>query len=74
MTRGRAYRRFQLEKRKDKIRWLMRNIWDWEEEDITEKAVGWHSRLRGYSSCYMCGNPRKYWNELTVAEKKFLEE
>ncbi|MEZ4775950.1 MAG: hypothetical protein R3D00_22420 [Bacteroidia bacterium] len=22
-------------------------------------------------SCFMCGNPRKYWNEKTVQERRF---
>lgn len=24
-------------------------------------------------SCYMCGNPRKHWNELTISEKRQIE-
>jgi len=29
--------------------------------------------LRTPCSCYMCGNPRKYFKELTIQERKFYE-
>jgi len=27
----------------------------------------------GDSNCHMCGNPRKFFSELTVQEKKFIQ-
>ena len=35
------------------------------------RAIGKHYSTHGAScSCYMCGNPRKHFNEPSLAEKK----
>jgi len=35
------------------------------------KAIGKHYSTHGAAcSCWMCGNPRKYFNEPSLAEKK----
>lgn len=28
----------------------------------------------GDSNCVMCGNPRKFWKELTVQERRFYQD
>lgn len=40
----------------------------------------WHVKSPGYltknntvCSCWMCGNPRKYFGELTIQEKKYRQ-
>lgn len=32
-----------------------------------------HATNCGDSSCAMCGNPRKFFNELTLQEKRFIQ-
>lgn len=36
-------------------------------------AVGRVCTTPALCSCYMCGNPRKFFNELTIQEKKFKD-
>lgn len=74
MGRDRAYRRRQLKKRKKIIRDRMLTCWGYTEEQATDRQIGRMVRMRGYCSCGMCGNPRKYDGELTIQERKFLDE
>lgn len=70
--RDRAWRRAQLAKRKVKAKWIMQTFWGYTDKDLTPDAIGHaagtHCRA---CSCWMCGNPRRYWNELTVQERKY---
>lgn len=36
-------------------------------------AVGVISNTPAICSCWMCGNPRKFFSELTIQEKKFKD-
>ena len=38
------------------------------------KASGKLANNIKYCSCYMCGNPRKWFNELTFQERKALQD
>jgi sensor c-di-GMP phosphodiesterase-like protein len=35
------------------------------------KSLGYFSKNNTVCSCWMCGNPRKYFEELTVQERRF---
>jgi hypothetical protein len=36
-------------------------------------AIGLISHTPAVCSCWMCGNPRKYFKEVTIQEKKFKD-
>lgn len=40
---------------------------------VTNSNIGRLVRTPSACSCWMCGNPRKFFGELTVQEKKFLD-
>ena len=42
-------------------------------KEPTAKQIGKIACTSKNCSCYMCGNPRKFFNELTLEEKSFLE-
>lgn len=65
--RGRAYRRQQKDKAKARAAKQMK-LMGFEKEDITSESVGYWATTRCPCSCYMCGNPRKWWNEVTYQE------
>lgn len=58
--RSRAFRRFQLSKKKREARKIY-------PHDV---QATWANHLQG-CSCHMCGNPRKYWKQRTIQELKF---
>ena len=43
----------------------------WYTEEQFEMRVRLLAENRKKCSCYMCGNPRKYWKEKTFQEQKF---
>jgi len=45
-------------------RWRVRRLW-WPEEHLVVLR-----KTNVSCSCVMCGNPRKYFNEITMQEKK----
>lgn len=57
--RNRAFRRHQLDKKKSKARKIY-------PHDLN---ATWANHLAG-CSCYMCGNPRKWWKTKTLQEIK----
>jgi excinuclease UvrABC ATPase subunit len=71
MRRNKAFRRAQSQKAKIKaIRYLKERL-NYSEEEITPEAVGKHASTHNRPcSCEMCGNPRKFFNEKTLSEKK----
>ena len=52
--------------------------WDYvpvEEREVEiNRAVGFRFNDMAKCSCSMCGNPRRYFDELTLQEKKQLED
>ncbi len=46
-------------------------------EIYSKEHIRAHCKLsvdnRATCSCYMCGNPRRHWNEVTIQEKKANE-
>ena len=70
--RTRAERRHNAEKFKLRCRAYIRNHFTFGSEELTfdVKFVGKLTRNRKPCSCFMCGNPRKYFNEKTVRERR----
>ncbi len=64
--RNRAYRRWQAQKKKNKVR----NYFVCEYGKDDPSTVGFMARTPAPCSCMMCGNPRKYWRELTIQERR----
>ena len=70
-TRKRAWRRHHIVRLKAKC--IRENYWgygNWRNEGFTKSALGVCVNTPTVCTCYMCGNPRKYWNEVTLQEKK----
>ncbi len=64
--RNKAWRRKQEFRKKKKVVREYYNWWgDWDP-----KSVGRKSHTPCGCSCSMCGNPRKYFNDDTMQEKK----
>ena len=62
-----------LQKSRNRDRWsrIIKNVVDGE---VTPRMVGTASNHGKLCSCHMCGNPRKFNNELTMQEKKFYDK
>lgn len=84
--RSRAFRRWQAEKKKKKVRKYLVNYrheidengkMDWTRSAMPTNdphLIGMSARSPKCCSCYMCGNPRKHWNALTMQELKALDD
>ena len=89
--RDRAYRRWQLERKKKKVSRHWNNWWYVfvDDENKSPETISYGDRLlhkNGFTkdpkrigsaahtpkpcSCYMCGNPRKHFGEITRQEQK----
>ena len=68
--RDRAFRRFQELKKK---KWVQKIFSKYRMHDLTETDIGAYAHSPKGCSCFMCGNPRKWWNDKTVQEKKMDE-
>ncbi len=67
--RSRALRRHNAMRIKNKVK----RYWTcWDPSDT--RWVGILARSKAKCSCWMCGNPRKTFKEITFQEKKFLEK
>jgi len=51
---------------------VVRGFDDDDLEGTRERALRWYNNL-AKCSCYMCGNPRKYYGELPYQERRLLE-
>lgn len=70
-SRGRAMRRKNTKKKKAKfIRLEKTNPYWTDGEAITDIQAGIFANHGCNCSCWMCGNPRKYFGELTIQERK----
>ena len=72
-----AFRREQESKKKAKVRHFTRvRIWPFDDEEDglnsfgIDRVMGMRAHTPKFCSCWMCGNPRKYFNEKTMQEKK----
>jgi len=69
MARTRAFRRHQYAVRKERVRNRMYTSW-FAVGEVTPFWLGFHAGTPHPCSCYGCGNPRKWANELTVQERR----
>lgn len=69
-----AYRRHQEQKHRAKAKRHFKERWNWTPPNGIEEPnhiqVCIHATTPKGCSCYMCGNPRKYFNEKPVQEQK----
>ena len=65
--RGRAWRRQQEFKKKRNV---FKNYFKWWRGDWSPRIIGIRSHTPTLCSCWMCGNPRKYFNAKTIQEMK----
>ena len=45
------------------------NWWSLNDDD-SKRLIGVRAHSPKLCSCWMCGNPRKYFNEMTIQEKR----
>ena len=68
----RAQTRANLKNKKLKCR----NYWCWfdpnGDQEEHKRKVAKAARTPAACSCFMCGNPRKYWGTVSFNEEKFL--
>ena len=71
--RSRAERRHHHDRMKQKVsrfHWIKN--WFGSKES-REEHIRQMTETRKPCSCYMCGNPRKHWNDITIQEKRELQ-
>jgi hypothetical protein len=71
---NRAERRAKAEQAKARAKRQLRLMW-WGSPVLppSERAVGLHATTPKLCSCYGCGNPRKWFRELTLQEQRWNE-
>jgi len=69
----RATRRLEINKRKRRVRALIRSCYT--SSHLADDAIyiGKLARTRKPCSCWMCGNPRKWTKQKTLQELKKVE-
>lgn len=65
--RSRAFRRHTEKKKKN---WARKAWKEWHSTDPSGKQIGHLAHSPAMCSCHMCGNPRKYFNEKTMQERR----
>ena len=65
----RSIRRHQSEKRKRWVKKTLPHYFMW-SGDFEPRRVGLYSETPKLCSCWMCGNPRKYFNEAPIQERR----
>jgi hypothetical protein len=76
--KSRDVRRHHSQRIKNRVKNIWLNIWNdkhyrsMPEEELA-KRISAHSTTRKRCSCFMCGNERRYFNEVTLQEKKANE-
>ena len=68
--KDRAIRRHHYQRMKAKAEWVLKNMWGHKTLDDRQIGIAVSTHCKS-CSCPMCGNPRRYFNELTVQEKKY---
>ena len=72
--RDKVYRRNEIQKAKRRAYQVLRE-WDFKPEDIDARRIGVVASTHGKPcSCPGCGNPRRYFKELTIQERKENED
>ena len=65
----RAIRRhhYQRLKKNRSVYWGRRYEWS---DPLDDEELGFLANTPTPCSCYMCGNPRRYWKQVTLKERK----
>ena len=66
----RAERRANAERAKARAKRQLKVMWRFGLCPLNERAVGLHAATPKLCSCYLCGNPRRYFGEITLREQK----
>ena len=66
--RTRAFRRHHLQRVKHRVASLPQVVCY--GEHLTPTVIGKYARTRVPCSCWMCGNPRRHFDEITMQEKR----
>lgn len=66
--RDRAYRRAKYDTRKAKFTRVVKSRCPELDDLVTPKFIGRLATTHKPCSCYMCGNPRKYFKQDTIQE------
>lgn len=69
MGRGLAYKRHQEQRIKEKVK-----KYHVCHDPNDPSVVGQVAETPARCSCYMCGNPRKYFNKRTLQEEREMQE
>lgn len=71
--RSRAERRHHHQRMLNKVKtFSLYQSYRWPEEEKIKHQKRM-AETRKSCSCYMCGNPRKHWNDMTIQEKRELQ-
>lgn len=65
----RERRRRDFLRMKERARRIQKRWW---QVNITEESCSKLANNIKICSCYMCGNPRKWWDEITIQEKRAI--
>lgn len=68
--KGRAYRRHQMMRAKQRAIRSLRVTWDLPRDELTARLIGKRAVDRTPCSCSMCGNPRRYFGQATRQEQR----
>lgn len=68
-----ATRRARTEVAIERQRKIAKSMGITHTKDQPHRYAKMHSLNCGDPNCAMCGNPRKFFNERTIQEKKFIE-
>lgn len=68
--RDRAFRRFQEFKKK---KWVQKIFAKHRMHELTETDIGVYAHTPAICSCVLCGNPRKWFNDPTIHEKRMQD-
>lgn len=71
--RSRDLRRHLAERAKRRVRWHYR-YWKHQGPQTDPRLLGIHARTRTPCSCWMCGNPRKYWKGAKTRQEQQAQD
>ena len=71
--RDRAFRRFQEFKKKKWVQKVLAKRPTQRPFKLTKTDIGVYAHTPAICSCVMCGNPRKWFNEPTIHEKRMQD-
>lgn len=69
----RAERFYQKEVYSEKQRKIAKNL-HVDKEKLNRKYLSTSACTCGDSTCFLCGNPRKFMGELTIQERRMFQE